>query len=365
MSSSTVREAGPGIGRVIGDPPVTVESPAPRHRWGEILSAADQALPEHDPAWTDAMCDTGRFRDVSRHYRFDDGTEVVLPLVARRGLSGIGGWAASYPPAWGIGGTVGPALTVEHARLILRDVRELGFQRVGIRPDPLSGAVWETAARDENVLAVPRRAHVLDLSAGVDAAWAGLNKTTRRNVRQARSRGARIEVAHGGQLLDEYYRLYLASVDRWARVSREPRALARARARQRDPLAKLELLGRHLGEGFSVSMVYLDDAPVAGSIVLRGRTAHSARSALDMEAIGTSHAGVLAGWGEIELACEAGCPVLHLGESGRSRSLAFSKEKWGARPHDYVELRVERLPWTRADAVLRTGVKRAIGFRDE
>lgn len=343
---------------------VSVESPAPRHRWHDLVVASDRALPEHAPEWTDAICAAGRYRDVSRHYLFDDGTDVVLPLVARRGLAGTGGWAASYPPAWGIGGPVGPALTVEHARTVLRDLRSLGYQQVGIRPDPLDGPVWEAAARAESVLTIPRRAHVLDLSGGLDAAWAGLSKTARRNVRQARSRGALVEVAHGGRLLDEYYRLYLSSVDRWAQSSREPRVLARSRALHRDPLSKLRLLGHHMGEEFSVCLVRLDDAPVAGAVVLRGRTAHTTRSAMDKDAIGASHAGVLAGWTEIELACEAGCPVLHLGETGTNQELARSKEKWGARPHEYVELRLERLPWTSAAAVLRSGVKRAIGFRD-
>lgn len=355
--------AGPGAGAGTGL--ASVVSPAPRPRWRELLAASDRALPEHAPEWTDALCATGRYRDSSRHYLFHDGTDVVLPLVARRGPTGIGGWAASYPPAWGIGGPVGPTLTVGHARSVLRDLRGLGFQRVALRPDPLEGEVWARAARAEDVLALPRRAHVLDLTGGLEEVWAGLSKTARRNVRQARSRGTRVEVAHGGQLLDQYHRLYLSSVDRWAQATREPRVLARARARQRDPLGKLRLLGQHMGEGFSVCLVHLDDTPVAGAIVLRGRTAHSTRSAMDKDAIGSSHAGVLASWAEIELACQAGCPVLHLGETGTNPSLARSKEKWGARPHEYVELRLERLPWTRADAALRTGVKRVIGFRDE
>ena len=76
MSSNTVRPGGPLTGRAVRDPLVAVESPAPRQRWREILAASDRALPEHDPAWTDAMCATDRYRDASRHYLFDDGTDV-------------------------------------------------------------------------------------------------------------------------------------------------------------------------------------------------------------------------------------------------------------------------------------------------
>jgi hypothetical protein len=53
-----------------------------------------------------------------------------------------------------------------------------------------------------------------------------------------------------------------------------------------------------------------------------------------------------------------------MGESGGSSSLAFYKEKFGARPIPYAEYRIERLPLSAADAVLRDLIKRAIGFRD-
>ena len=342
-----------------------VTSPAPRQRWRELVAASDSALPEHDPGWTDALCASGRYTDVSRHYVFGDGSEAVLPLVARRGLAGIGGWADSYPAAWGIGGPVGTEISTVTAQTILRDLRTLGFQHIGMRPDPLDGAAWSAAARAENVLAVPRRAHVLDLSSGVDALWAGLSQSGRRNVRLARRAGVHLDVGRGGELLDEYYRLFMTSVDRWAANQHEPRALARARARRRDPLDKLHAMGRLLGEKFCVILAYLDGVPVSGVIVLYGRTGHGTRAAMDRTRIGRSHASELVYWSAIELACMSGCSTFHLGESGRSRTFAQAKEKFGARGQDYVELRIERLPWTRTDAALRAGLKRVIGFRDE
>lgn len=342
-----------------------VTSPAPRTRWQEMVAGSDSALPEHDPAWVDALCSSGRYLDVSRYYEFPDGSDALLPLVARRGPAGAGGWVYSPPAAWGIGGPIGDGTTEETARLILRDLRSLGVQRVGIRPNPLDGPAWAAAADAEQVFTVPRRAHVLDLSAGVDAVWSGMSQSGRRNVRLARRAGVRIEIGRGGALLDEYYRLFLASVDRWAENQNEPRALARARARLRDPLVKLQRMGAHLGDDFRIILAYLDDGPVAGVVGLYGRTAHGSRAAMDVRRIGRSHAGELAYWTAIELACSAGCATFHLGESGWAPTLARAKEKWGAVPYDYVELRIERLPWTRADSALRSGVKRVIGFRDE
>ncbi|MVZ91667.1 GNAT family N-acetyltransferase [Microbacter sp. ANSKLAB05] len=343
---------------------VEVTTPAPRDRWHHILTRSDGALPEHEPAWTDALCSSGRYTDASRHYAFADGSEAVLPLVARRGLAGVGGWAGSYPAAWGIGGPVATGLTVGTAQAILRDLRELGCQRIGIRPNPLDGPVWAAAARAEHVITVPRRAHVLDLSEGSDGVWAGLSKTGRRNVRLARRAGVRVDVGQGGRLLDEYYGLFLTSVDRWASNQHEPRALARARAARRDPLTKLQTMGRHLGENFCVVLAYIADTPVAGVIVLYGRTGHLTRAAMDRTLVGRSHASELAYWTAIDRACALGCSAFHLGESGRSSALAQAKEKFGARPHDYAELRIERLPWTRVDTVVRTGVKSMIGFAD-
>lgn len=342
-----------------------VSTPAPRDRWRELLEASETALPEHDPGWTDALCAAGRYSDASRHYLFDEGDEVVLPLVARRGPAGFGGWVETFPAAWGIGGPVGSEISSDTATMILRDLRTLGHQRIGIRPNPLDGAAWRAAAHGEGVLTVSRCAHVLDLSSGADAVWAGLSKTGRRNVRLARRAGVHLEVGRGGQLLEEYYRLFLASVDRWAANQHEPRALARARATRRDPLDKLRTMGAHLGDGFRVILAYVDGAPVAGTIALYGRTGHATRSAMDSRLIGKSHAGELAYWHAIEMACESGCSTFHLGESGRSASLAQAKEKFGARPYDYAELRIERLPWTRTDAALRAGIKRVIGFRDD
>ena len=47
-----------------------------------------------------------------------------------------------------------------------------------------------------------------------------------------------------------------------------------------------------------------------------------------------------------------------------SASLSDYKERFGARPHDYPELRIERIPVTAVDRAARSVVKRAIGFRE-
>ncbi len=123
-------------------------------------------------------------------------------------------------------------------------------------------------------------------------------------------------------------------------------------------------MAEHLGKAFVVALAYVDDRPAFGSITLLGQTAHDTRAAMDRDLVDKTYAGDLVQWRMIELACELGCTAYHLGESGQSASLAQFKEKFGARPVDYAELRIERLPWTPTDQRLRSLVKKVLRFRD-
>jgi Acetyltransferase (GNAT) domain len=340
-----------------------VLAPAPRDEWRAVLAGDASALPEHAPEWVTALCDTGRYADASRYYVLDDGRQFVLPLVRRTGLRGLGGALASYPPAWGIGGLVGAGLDPSAVSQVLKDLRGLRMQRISIRPDPTRWQQWANVVTD-SVVAVPRRCHVIDLTDGPDAAWHALSKSARRGVRTAERAGVRVEVDRSGQLLEDYYRLYLLSVDRWAARQHEPRTLARLRARRRDPLSKLQALSRHLGKSLVITVAYIDAKPASGSVTVLGQTAHDIRAAMDADLVGKTYAGDLVQWTTIALACDQGCSAFHLGESGRSVSLAQFKEKFGAQSVDYAELRLERLPYTRADSAIRSIAKRLLGFRD-
>lgn len=343
-----------------------VVDPAPRDEWRAVLAGDTRALPEHAPEWVDAVCATGPYRDASRLYDTEDGRQFVLPLVRRTGPAGTGGWLQSFPPAWGIGGVVGAGLDVEVVGRILADLRATGALRIGIRPDPLRYGIWAKAADASSVAVtrIPRRAHVLDLEGGPDAVFARMSQSGRRGIRLAERAGVRVEVDRTGELLDDYYRLYLSSLTRWAARQNEPVTLARLRGTRRDPLEKLKTISSALGKNVAVALAYRDDVPVAGTITLLGQSAHYTRGAMDAELVGNSHAPDLLQWHLLQLACELGCEVFHLGESGSSASLAQYKEKLGARAVDYAEFRLERLPYTRVDRAARTTVKKLLRFRD-
>lgn len=355
MSTATARSGAAKVRRVV--------SPAPRDAWAGILDRDPYALPDQAPQWVDALCASGRYVDASRLYRLADGRELVLPLVRRTGAWGAGGWYASYPGSCGIGGLIGEvdAAVVD---AVVDDLRGLGAVQVTIRPDPARAAAW-AHVDGPGVRVIERCAHLLDLSGGLEGARAGLHKSSRRGLRAAESAGVKVEVDRGGQLLlPVYYELYQHALGQWAKRQHEPARLAAWRGRRRDPLSKLRAMAAALGPDFVVLAATLDGRPIAAEILLLGRNAHDTRAAMDRAVAGPVHAGDLLQWTVIELAAEAGARALHMGESGRSASLAQYKERWGARACRYRELHLERLPVTAVTDAIKGTAKRVVRFRD-
>jgi hypothetical protein len=285
-----------------------VVTPAPRPLWRRLFDADTDALADHGPEWIDAMCDDGRYVDASRLYELPDGRRFVLPLTRRRGMAGVGGWLACHPPAWGIGGLVGPGADAGVVTAVLADLRLAGAARTWVRPNPVQGAYWAAAARQPGTVVMPRRAHVIDLTGGPDAVLARMPASTRRGLRVAARRGVQVEMDRTGRLLPVHQQLVQAPILRWAEHQHEPAALARWRAARRDPPAKLEAIARHLGAALVVLVAYLDDRPVASNITLLGAAAHDTRAAIDRPVAGPVRAAELLQWRAIQLACEHGLP---------------------------------------------------------
>jgi hypothetical protein len=339
-----------------------VSTSIPRDTWRSLLESDPWALPEQSPDWINAITAEGRFKDASRLYTLTDGRRFVLPLVRRRGLAGAGGWLQSPPEAWGIGGPVGPGLDGPATELIVADLATLAEVRISVRPDPATGSLWPVA--HPRLVRMERRAHVLELFGSLETIEAGYSSSTRQNVRRAIRSGVEVRLAHDGKFLAIHHELFMKSVNRWASAQREPASMARFRARRRDPLRKLQSMADHLGEGFCNFVAFHEGVAVASIIVLVGRTAHYTRGAMDSELAGPVRANELLHSRAIQHAAGVGCSRYHMGESGGSTSLSRFKEKFGAVPHDYAELRLERLPVTSLDTALRTAVKRSVGFRD-
>jgi hypothetical protein len=339
----------------------SVEIPAPRSEWLELLAADGDALLEQGPSWVDALGEADGSKDTSRLYRFDDGRRFVLPLVRRRAhrLAPQSG----YRSAAGIGGLVGPGLDEAVVAAIDADLQQCSALWVHVRPNPSQGDVW-SEVRPETATTLPRRAHLLRLARDSDEVFAACRASARRHIRRAERQGVEYRTTTAGAGLDTYYdELFIPSVERWAAKQNEPLALARLRAGRRDPLARLQAIGRSLGSSFRLTMAYVDDRVAAGNIVLVGPNAHYTRGAMNERAEKTG-AAYGAMWHAISQCCDDRLDWFHLGETGSSASLASYKEAFGAEPVDYHEYRYEKLPLLAVDQRARSLIKSLIRFND-
>jgi Acetyltransferase (GNAT) domain len=343
---------------------VRVTSPAPRETWWSLLEEDPQALAFQTPTWLDCICATGEFEDASRLYETATGARMILPMVRRR-LPRVLATQASLPAAWGMGGLVARGCPgVDDLALVFRDLIQQPALRTSIRPNPLLGEAW-AAARPAGVTVTPRVAHVLDLQGGFDRVWSErFPQATRHKIRKAERSGLVVECDSSGRLVPVFYALWRRSVDRWAHQQHEPRLLARWRARRRDPLPKFERIARRMGDACRVWVAWHAGSPAAAILVLISNNASYTRGAMDKALAGPTQANNLLHRLAIEDACRAGCRFYHMGETGSSTSLADFKRHLGARPYQYAEYSVERLPITAADQRVRGVVKRMIGFQD-
>lgn len=343
-------------------------APATEDRWRRLLEADRDAMPSQAPEWIDTVCARGRYRDTSRLYEMPDGRQAILPLVRRTGPAGLVTGLESLPDSWGYGGLIAPdGVTADLAGAVMTDLATTMAGRATLRPNPLHASVWAQAALAQRaVTAVPRRAHVLDLTGGFEEVWRSrFRPGTRTKVRRAERLGVTVQTDTSGELVEVFYELLTRSFDRWAVQQHEPRWLAHLRGRRRDPIEKFHLMAARLGGRCRISVAWYDGRPAAAILVLRSTyTAHYTRGAMDRTLASQCFANYLLHHMAIEDACESGCLNYHMGESGASAGLAQFKEHFGARARPYAEYLIEHLPVSRIDGFARTGVKRAIGFRD-
>jgi hypothetical protein len=77
-----------------------VVSPAPHATWQAVFDRDAEAVPYQSPQWTDALCRSSDRRDRSRRYTFDDGVQMVVPLVGYRRVPAATDLAGSMPRGW-------------------------------------------------------------------------------------------------------------------------------------------------------------------------------------------------------------------------------------------------------------------------
>lgn len=338
-----------------------IQSPAPREAWEEILRTDPESLVYQSPQWLDAMCKSAGYQDASRLYTTEDGRTLFLPLVRRAGLAGSLASYASQPSGWGMGGLLSSdPVSADEVAAVTRDLLTLDSFRVSVRPNPLQADLWE-AAMPQDVMRIPRVAHVLKLDEDFERVWMDQFKSgTRRAVRKAEKSGLDVECDTTGKLLPVFYEMLLASFERWADRADKPVSVSRWLAQKRDPLSKFQTMAESLGPLCQVWVAFLNGEPAASLLVLRGNNANYSRGSMYQELAGPTQANALLQKLAIEDACNAGCRWYHMGETGSSSSLAQFKERFGAVPVVHSEYLVEKLPVTSAMKTAKNVAKRLV-----
>ena len=339
-----------------------VVSPAPRARWRELLGQDPDALPSHAPEFIDAMCARSLWRDASRLYMTDEGRSFVLPMVRFGPARRFFAVEASPRPGWGYGGIVAPGgVTSADLAVVADDFARHRPLRRTIRPNPSQVEAWSTFTGMQRV---PTMAHVIDLESGLDDVYKRFNRNAKRNIKIAEKAGVVVEIDRTGRLLRDFFTMYEMSSSRWASQQNEPQWIARLRYHHQDSIEKWQTISEHLGPRCAVLIARVDGQPAAGGILLFGADAHYTRAAMNAELAAPTRATDALEWEVIKEASASGARRLHTGHSATPGVAAF-KERFGAVRIAYDEFFSERLPFRRADAAIRSVVKRTIGFDEE
>lgn len=345
---------------------LTAQGAAARGPWNRALAADPSAPVSVSPAWMDCVCASGRWRDATRAYRTDDGRELVLPLARLSRTTGVMEVAASMPFGWGTGGVLcgDGRLRPEDVLGLSADLTSRRALRTSVRPSPWMEDAWATGVAG-GVVRTRHMAQSVELSGGFEVCSSRFERRARRNIRKAERLPIEVEWDSGVRLVEVFDALYRTSVERWARRQNEPPALARWRARRRDPQRKFELVAERLGEGCRIGVARRAGEPAAAIIVLsRGDHATYWRGAMDQAVVGGSGANELLHSMAIEEACRAGRRWYHMGDSAPASSLADFKRRFGAEDKHYTGYRFERPALTATEDMMRRAVKRALRFRD-
>ena len=294
--------------------------PAPPAGWDELLGDADASF-THDPHFVRALADMlpgveARFLAIGREGALEGGMAVV---VERRGA-----WSWWHALPFGLPGAP-LARAGDHARVdmacadafarALDECGALGGEWVGYRPfSPPPRAALEALEGETRILTAWR----VDLSSGLEAARARMDREARRGVRLAHERG--VTVVGDPLALEEVYALHRAQARAWPRHRPLPLELSRRLVER--PMAAL-LVAR---DGRGVVAGVLAMAARGEAFVWWSGARPEARA---------SHAYTALLWGAAEWAAARGCRSLNLGSSAGLEPVEVFKRDLGAQPFDY------------------------------
>ena len=342
-----------------------VVTPAPRRVWRELLESNPRVNIYQTPAWLDAICATGGYKDASRLYETAAGEQLILPMVRRTWMPPALAVEESLPAGWGTGGLVATRpIKAEDITAVWRDLITQRAASIRIRPENLAVESWDIAHAPPGVRVNRPIKHVIELPGSFESVWRERFKgKVRTAVRKAERAGLVVEWGSSDRFVREFYELYLGWISRRAAERGLPKSLMLLRA---EPLRKYHAVAEKLGADCRIWIARLDNRPIAAIITLiHGIYANYWRGCSDKGLSGPVRANDLLQRYAIEYACDAGCRYYNMGWSPTA-SLGAFKGTFGALPQQFPVYTFDRIPLTQVDHLrssLTRGAKWFVQYR--
>jgi hypothetical protein len=284
--------------------------------WDRVVSEAPQSTFFATRAYARA-CESAfpNMRAVPRLYRFDDGVEVLLPGVVEAAAGGAVRAFKSVPPSEYAGMVTASRLNAGHIQVIATDLKHAGFSRVVVYDSPFT-----LHPAMPGFKATPDFTHVLDVSGGLEGVLHNMNPQTRQAMHKVMKSDLRVESRSDERAMEEFYRLYLVSVQRWGEKTTWVR-----------PLEYLRALVLNGGDSVRIRMAYLDDRAIGGQVdYFHGAVCTTAWRAFDYD-YRAHYPYLLTLNASLVDARESGLRCVDLGPSSGLEGVETTKDRCGAR----------------------------------
>ncbi len=271
-----------------------------------------------------------------RAYVFDDGVEVLVPGMEETALRGAVRVFKSMLPSDSGGFVSASPIGPDHIEAIADDIKGAGYSRVmlydspfGLHPPVLGFDVAEDFT------------HLLDITEGYEGFVKRMTQQNRQAMRLAQKNGVRVVSRADGPAVEEFYRLYHMSAERWGDKATWVRPIEYLRA----------LVENATGGAVRIRLAYLGDLAIGGQVdYCVGPVCVSGWRAFDYE-YRSLYPNLLTLADAVIEEHECGCEYHDMGPSSGLEGLELSKDRCGAR-------RVAFRVWTWESAkhkVYRTG----------
>lgn len=193
--------------------------------WDRIVDGCEYATFFHTRCWVEIVTRSFPFlSNAAIALEFEGGRRGLLPLVKIRGRGGVFcRYASMWPGVYGgiVSDSIITARESEEFFCSSRDPRLAGGYWFG---SPLCGQTMPSTYNTEKITT-----RMVDLTGGMDAVWWGMESTFRRRVKRARELGVTVQPAASLEDYEEYYEVYMDSLQRWGdrATSNYPYALFR------------------------------------------------------------------------------------------------------------------------------------------